>query len=103
MTLFVFIFLHCSVDDVDGIDMLRWEDQQRIRKYVEDGGSSHGGDGSSTAAKAVATEFSVEVSQNARASCKKCGEKITKGEVSLLYLLVCSVNCILFSLCLTII
>ncbi|CAM8931406.1 unnamed protein product [Rhodiola kirilowii] len=70
-----------SVDDVDGIDILRWEDQQRIRKYVEDGGSSHAGGGSSSTAKATATEFSVEVSQTARASCKKCGEKITKGEV----------------------
>lgn len=62
--------------------MLRWEDQQRIRKYVEDGGSSQAGDGSSSGVKASATEFSVEVSQNARASCKKCGEKISKGEVS---------------------
>ncbi|CAM8923131.1 unnamed protein product [Rhodiola kirilowii] len=55
-----------SVDDVDGIDILRWEDQQRIRKYVEDGGSSHAGGGSSSTAKATATEFSVEVSQNAQ-------------------------------------
>uniref|UniRef100_A0A7N0UUX5 Poly [ADP-ribose] polymerase n=1 Tax=Kalanchoe fedtschenkoi TaxID=63787 RepID=A0A7N0UUX5_KALFE len=71
-----------SVDDVDGIDMLRWEDQQKIRKYIEGGGSAQDGGGSSSAAnKETVTEFSVEVSQNARSSCKKCGEKITKGEV----------------------
>nr|1V9X_A Chain A, poly (ADP-ribose) polymerase [Arabidopsis thaliana] len=30
-----------SVDDVEGIESLRWEDQQKIRKYVESGAGSN--------------------------------------------------------------
>ncbi len=26
-----------SIEDVEGIELLRWEDQQKIRKYVEGG------------------------------------------------------------------
>lgn len=63
------------VDDVEGIELLRWEDQQKIRKYVEGGGPP-------PAAKAVtATECGIEVSQTSRATCKHCNQKIMKGEV----------------------
>lgn len=65
-----------SIDDVEGLDSLRWEDQQRIRQYVED----------IEAAAAVAVtpvENGIEVSQTSRASCKHCKQKIMKGEVRL--------------------
>ncbi|KAL5981388.1 Poly [ADP-ribose] polymerase 1 [Asimina triloba] len=62
-----------SVEDVEGLDLLRWEDQQKIRKYVE------GGSISST--PIAASECAIEVSQNARAGCKRCNEKIAKGNV----------------------
>ncbi|XP_022145931.1 poly [ADP-ribose] polymerase 1 isoform X2 [Momordica charantia] len=65
-----------SVDDVEGLDSLRWEDQQKIRKYVED----------SAAAAAVAdtpVECGIEVAQASRAACKLCKQKIMKGEVRL--------------------
>ncbi|XP_043688247.1 poly [ADP-ribose] polymerase 1 [Telopea speciosissima] len=63
-----------SLDDVEGIDLLRWEDQQKIRKYLEGGATSSttGGGGD---------EYGVEVSQTSRATCKRCNQKITKGEL----------------------
>ncbi|KAK5783992.1 hypothetical protein PVK06_038510 [Gossypium arboreum] len=65
-----------STDDVEGIESLRWEDQQKIRNYVESGGPSN--------AKTVtpqAMEYAIEVSQASRATCKGCSLKIMKGEV----------------------
>lgn len=66
-----------SLDDVEGIDLLRWEDQEKIQKYV-DGGSVN-----TTAAASVTGDKDcvVEVSQTSRATCKRCSEKIMKGMV----------------------
>lgn len=61
-----------SLDDVEGLELLRWEDQQEIRKYLE-GGTTNDTDSGS--------EFSIEVSQTSRATCRNCGQKIKKGEV----------------------
>jgi len=78
------------VDDVDNLESLRWEDQQKIRKYIESGGGSSGtpksnaGSKSNAASKSSAgknVEYSIEVSQTSRAACKHCGQKIIKGEV----------------------
>ncbi|PKA57046.1 Poly [ADP-ribose] polymerase 1 [Apostasia shenzhenica] len=62
-----------SSDEVEGLDLLRWEDQQKIRKYVEGEISS--------AATASNVESTIEVSQTSRAMCKHCGEKIMKGTI----------------------
>ncbi|QCD97725.1 poly [Vigna unguiculata] len=73
------------VEDVENLESLRWEDQQKIRKYIESGSGS--GDNSSSAAtktgsKAVKdTECGIEVSQTSRATCRDCSQKIIKGEV----------------------
>ncbi|KAK8588363.1 hypothetical protein V6N12_022809 [Hibiscus sabdariffa] len=51
----------CSTDDVEDIESLQWEDQQKIRNYVESGGPSN--------AKNVtppAMEYAIEVSQSSR-------------------------------------
>uniref|UniRef100_A0ACD5TFQ5 Uncharacterized protein n=1 Tax=Avena sativa TaxID=4498 RepID=A0ACD5TFQ5_AVESA len=64
-----------SVDDVEGIDVLRWDDQEKIRNYVESSSST----AISTAASS--DKCSIEVAQSARASCRRCSEKITKGTV----------------------
>ncbi|KAG1362571.1 Poly [ADP-ribose] polymerase [Cocos nucifera] len=62
-----------SVDDVEGIDLLRWEDQQKIRKYVE---------GGSVSTTAVSNDgCAMEVSQTSRAACRRCNQKIMKGMV----------------------
>lgn len=63
-----------SVDDVEGLETLRWEDQQGIRKYVEGGAQT-----SSTSPAAM--EYGVEVSQTSRAACRSCNQKIMKGEI----------------------
>ncbi|GAB2226411.1 hypothetical protein Drorol1_Dr00022216 [Drosera rotundifolia] len=66
-----------SVDDVEGIEVLRWDDQERIRKYID--ASAPTGTPSKTTTSAA--DCCVEVSQASRASCKRCGEKIMKGQV----------------------
>lgn len=62
------------MDDVEGIDLLRWEDQQKIRKYVEGGSIS--------TAPVSENECAIEISQTSRAGCKRCSQKIMKGDVS---------------------
>lgn len=65
------------IDDVEGLDSLRWEDQQKIRQYVEDSAAA-------TAVAVTPVECGIEVSQTSRASCKRCKQKIMKGEVTFL-------------------
>lgn len=64
------------VDDVEGIDTLRWDDQEKIRNYV---GASASASASSTAA--ISDKCTIEVAKSARVSCRRCSEKITKGTV----------------------
>lgn len=66
-----------SCDDVEGIETLRWEDQQKIRQYVEGGGIGS----QSTHDPPDVTKFTIEASKTSRATCKKCNEKIMTGEV----------------------
>ena len=80
--LFSFSFYY-SCGDVEGIETLRWEDQQKIRKYVEGGGGGGSGSGGSPSTPAqAATKCAIEVSKTARATCRICSEKIATGEVS---------------------
>ncbi|KAI3982500.1 hypothetical protein MKX01_031239 [Papaver californicum] len=60
--------------DVEGIDLLRWEDQRRMRRYVQTGVFFN------TTTVGV-NEYSIEVSQTCRAICKLCNKKITEGEI----------------------
>lgn len=64
-----------SVDDVEGIDTLRWDDQEKIRNYV---GSAPA---TASSAAAISDKCTIEVAKSARTSCRRCGEKITKGAV----------------------
>ncbi|GMP99511.1 hypothetical protein CsSME_00046950 [Camellia sinensis var. sinensis] len=63
-----------SLDDVEGIELLRWEDQQKMRKYVEGGGPQN-------TPSPVVMECGIEVSQTSRAACRRCNQKVMKGEV----------------------
>lgn len=76
------------LDDIEGVDDLRWEDGQKLKKYVEGGKDSTkeeeeeddeeaGGEES-----AGNGEYACENSKSSRAMCKSCNEKISKGEVS---------------------
>ncbi|KAF3436180.1 hypothetical protein FNV43_RR23272 [Rhamnella rubrinervis] len=63
-----------STGDVEGLELIRWEDQQKIRKYVEGAQQAE--------TNAVSSmECGVEVSQTSRATCRLCSQKILKGEV----------------------
>lgn len=94
------LFLY-RVDDVENLESLRWEDQQKIRKYIESGGGggsgtpkSNAGSKSNVASKSTAgknIEYGIEVSQTSRATCKHCGQKIIKGEVGFYYFCMYSV------------
>ncbi|RCV10443.1 hypothetical protein SETIT_2G112900v2 [Setaria italica] len=64
-----------SVDDVEGIDTLRWDDQEKIRNYVESASAAT----SSTAT--VPDKCTIDVAPSARTSCRRCSQKITKGTV----------------------
>ncbi|KAL5561852.1 hypothetical protein UlMin_031599 [Ulmus minor] len=68
-----------SVDDVEGIESLRWEDQQKIRKHVE--GDASDTDEAPTKTPAKGVECTIEVSPTSRANCRDCSQKISKGEV----------------------
>lgn len=72
--------MFASFDDVEGIDLLRWEDQQKIRKYVEGGSANANADVSAISD----SDCAIEISQTSRAGCKRCNEKIAKGMVNIL-------------------
>ncbi|KAL2321029.1 hypothetical protein Fmac_029998 [Flemingia macrophylla] len=72
------------VEDVENLESLRWDDQQKIRKYIECGTGSGGGSASTTKSNSKAVkdnECGIEVSQTSRATCRDCGQKIIRGEV----------------------
>ncbi|KAK3145292.1 hypothetical protein QOZ80_4AG0326840 [Eleusine coracana subsp. coracana] len=64
-----------SVDDVEGIDALRWDDQERIRNYVGSASAA------TSSTDAVPDKCTIELAPSARSSCRQCSEKITKGAV----------------------
>ncbi|KAL3678725.1 hypothetical protein R1sor_021681 [Riccia sorocarpa] len=75
-----------SLDDIEGIDDVRWEDHQKLKKYVEGGG----GKGSTVEEEDKDADdsedpgtgdYACENAKSGRAACKSCSEKISKGEV----------------------
>lgn len=64
-----------AFDDVEGIESLRWEDQQKIQKYID------GGSGPESSPAPAAVKCGIEVSSTSRATCRLCNQKISKGEV----------------------
>ncbi|MCO5611892.1 hypothetical protein L7F22_066151 [Adiantum nelumboides] len=67
-----------SLEDIEGLDNLRWEDHQKVRAYVENTAPSDGGQ---SANEVVDGEFAIESAKSSRAACKSCSEKIEKGQV----------------------
>ncbi|KAI5063068.1 hypothetical protein GOP47_0021615 [Adiantum capillus-veneris] len=65
------------LEDIEGIDNLRWDDQQKVRAYFENSAPSCGGD----SAKGVADgDYAIEATKSSQAACKSCNEKIEKGQ-----------------------
>ncbi|KAB2602252.1 poly [ADP-ribose] polymerase 1-like [Pyrus ussuriensis x Pyrus communis] len=67
-----------STDEVEGLELIRWEDQQKVRSYVQSGGPP---DTSPATSKFTTKECGIEVSPTSRATCKQCSQKILKTEV----------------------
>ncbi|RXH98306.1 hypothetical protein DVH24_010631 [Malus domestica] len=67
-----------STDEVEGLELLRWEDQQKIRSYVQSGGPL---DTTLATSKFATKECGISVSPTSRATCKQCSQKILKAEV----------------------
>lgn len=65
-------------DDVEGLELIRWEDQQKVRSYVQSGGPP---DTTPATSKFTTKECGIEVSPTSRATCKQCSQKILKTEV----------------------
>nr|XP_053644979.1 poly [ADP-ribose] polymerase 1-like [Cherax quadricarinatus] len=78
-----------TVADIADFDSLRWEDQEKIRKKIENasGGGAAVVQGSSTkgrkkaAAKGGMLDFLAEYAKSGRAKCRGCEDKILKDEV----------------------
>lgn len=66
-----------SIDDIEGVESLRWEDQQKVRKYIDGNGLAS----NTVSAPPAPAAYGIEVSQTSRATCKHCSKKINKGEV----------------------
>ncbi|BFI43391.1 hypothetical protein MPTK2_8g18050 [Marchantia polymorpha subsp. ruderalis] len=69
-----------SLDDIEGVDDIRLEDSQKLKKYVEDGGEVEEAEVEEDPAPGDG-EYACEISKSSRAACKSCKEKISKGEV----------------------
>ncbi|GIY31587.1 poly polymerase 1 [Caerostris darwini] len=68
-----------NVSEIANFDNLRWEDQEKIKKQLAEGGKGSGGNGSESSSKN--SDFSVEYAKSNKSTCRGCGEKILKGEV----------------------
>ncbi|KAK7070987.1 Poly [ADP-ribose] polymerase 1 [Halocaridina rubra] len=76
-----------TVADIAHFDSLRWEDQEKIKSKIENGGSLPvgGGAGKKSKKNGVAIgglkDYTVEYAKSNRAKCRLCEDKINKDEV----------------------
>ncbi|KAK2581903.1 hypothetical protein KPH14_002360 [Odynerus spinipes] len=73
-----------STADIAQFDNIRWEDQQDIKKRIEEAakGPAPKGKGKKRGKGAGASQdFSIEYAKSSRAMCRGCEEKIIKGEI----------------------
>ncbi|XP_037929747.1 poly [ADP-ribose] polymerase-like, partial [Teleopsis dalmanni] len=78
-----------SVGDIENFENLRFEDQELIRKRIEEsvsvveakGSTKKGGKKRSNGEVEVLKDFGVEHAKSGRAMCRGCEQKITKGQI----------------------
>ncbi|KAG7461078.1 hypothetical protein MATL_G00206140 [Megalops atlanticus] len=72
-----------STADISGFSVLRWEDQEKVKKAMESGGSTAGKGEQKGAAKGEKTlnDFAVEYAKSNRSTCKGCDQKIEKDQI----------------------
>lgn len=66
-----------SASDIAGVDSLRWEDQEKIKKNVGESAKSGAAPSTTTTTKED-KDLIAEYAKSSRSSCKGCGEKIEK-------------------------
>ncbi|XP_036398928.1 poly [ADP-ribose] polymerase 1-like [Megalops cyprinoides] len=67
-----------SPADISGFSELRWEDQEKLRKAIEDGGTAGGG---GAKGEKTLSDFAVEYAKSNRSACKGCEQKIEKDQI----------------------
>ncbi|XP_033846745.1 poly [ADP-ribose] polymerase 1 isoform X1 [Periophthalmus magnuspinnatus] len=73
-----------STADIGGFSGLRWEDQEKIKKAIESGGSISAGKGdkkSGAKGEKTLNDFAVEYAKSNRSTCKGCEQKIEKDQI----------------------
>ncbi|KAM9779205.1 poly [ADP-ribose] polymerase 1 isoform X2 [Syngnathus typhle] len=75
-----------SPSDIDGFSALRWEDQEKVKKAIESGGTAGGGKGAKKGGGGAQAEktlngFAVEYAKSNRSTCKGCELKIEKDQI----------------------
>lgn len=65
-------------EEIHGFDSLRWEDQQKIKtKIAEGGGAGDAGAGTSSSGK----DYTTEYAKSGKSTCRGCQDKIAKDKV----------------------
>lgn len=72
-----------STADIHGFSDLRWEDQEKVKKAIDNGGAAGGKGESKGGAKGEKTlnNFAVEYAKSNRSTCKGCEQKIEKDQI----------------------
>ncbi|XP_061389126.1 poly [ADP-ribose] polymerase [Musca vetustissima] len=77
-----------SVGDVENFESLRFEDQERIRKKIDECGSvvvsvgsSKGGTKRTKTENSALKDFGLEYAKSGRAACRGCEQKILKDQI----------------------
>uniref|UniRef100_A0A3Q3WS75 Poly [ADP-ribose] polymerase n=1 Tax=Mola mola TaxID=94237 RepID=A0A3Q3WS75_MOLML len=70
-----------STADIGGFSDLRWEDQEKVKKAIESGGATGGGQKSGAKGEKTLNDFAVEYAKSNRSTCKGCEQKIEKDQI----------------------
>uniref|UniRef100_A0A7N8XN19 Poly [ADP-ribose] polymerase n=1 Tax=Mastacembelus armatus TaxID=205130 RepID=A0A7N8XN19_9TELE len=72
-----------STADIAGFSVLRWEDQEKVKKAIESGGAAEGKGDQKSGAKGEKSlnDFAVEYAKSNRSTCKGCEQKIEKDQI----------------------
>ncbi|XP_057679588.1 poly [ADP-ribose] polymerase 1-like [Corythoichthys intestinalis] len=72
-----------SPSDIAGFSDIRWEDQEKVKKAIENGGAVGGGEGGEKggAGEKTLNGFAVEYAKSNRSTCKGCDMKIEKDQI----------------------
>ncbi|XP_047370272.1 poly [ADP-ribose] polymerase [Vespa velutina] len=73
-----------SIADIANFDSIRWEDQEDIKKNIEEAGKlpvTTGKGKKRAKVTGLSQDFSIEYAKSSRAMCRGCEEKIVKSEI----------------------